>query len=73
MKCQEKNCSGIIDEKNEVRIPIDAFAFLVLYPCTICGRLHRKNGSKADNDSGNLLFFKNKHLVIVEDGLEKYA
>lgn len=72
MKCRDYKCrKGAIDTTKVIYVKTGCASSDVAFPCSLCGRLHFRDGSQIQNRRKHRVFLKADVLVCVKpDGTE---
>ncbi|MFA7201801.1 MAG: hypothetical protein WC099_02310 [Candidatus Paceibacterota bacterium] len=63
LKCRDYKCKkGTVDLSKEIPIRTGCSSIDVVFPCSVCGRLHWKQGDPVRNRRGQRAFWENGRM-----------
>ncbi len=62
--CVEKDCNGTVNTKTIVTVKTGCLSYSTCHPCSICGRLHWKDGTGVFNRPGDRAFLDEHDRII---------
>lgn len=74
LKCRDYKCKkGTVEFEKRITIRTGCSSFDTAFPCSLCGRLHWKNGAPVRNRRGHRAFWKNKRMYnLTRKGEKQY-